>query len=120
VRAAALTGGIPIVFVLVFVGGLFGLNGSTWIWWRWGSYAAATVAAIVTAYLAWRRKRAELGRGSIAAILIAIAAIVASLTTMGQHFNDSYHGNLVWPHLLACVAFAGVLVVAIAILRAAE
>ena len=119
VRAAALTGGTFFVLPLLVVGQLFGLNGATWIWWRWGCFAAAALAAIVAAVIAWRRKRVEFGRGAKAAILTAVAAIVASLTVMGQYFNDSYDGNLVWPHLLACVAFAGCLVVGIAVLRSA-
>jgi hypothetical protein len=78
------------------------------------------LAAIVTALLAWQRKRPEFTRAAKAAILIALAAIAASFAVMAQHFNDSYYGSLVWPHLLACVAFAGVLVAAIAVLRSAR
>ena len=120
VRAAALTGGFFFVFLLLVVGQLFGLNGATWIWWRWGCFAAAALEAIVAALIAWRRKRVEFRRGATVAILIALAAIGASFAVMTQHFNDSYYGSLVWPHLLACVAFAGCLVVGIAVLRSAR
>ena len=120
VRAAALIGGAFFIFPLLALGQAFGLNGATWIWWRWACFAAAALTAIVTALLVWQRKRVEFRRGAKAAILIALAAIAASFAAMAQHFNDSYYGSLVWPRLLACVALAAVLAIGIAVLRSAR
>jgi hypothetical protein len=104
--------GAAAAVVLVALGGVFGLNGGQWGWWRDASWAAA-VASLVLALRAARGVRAPVARPRAAhalGMLCGSIAAGASVGVMARRYSDPYGGPLLWPHVLAVVALAGVVV----------
>jgi cytosine/adenosine deaminase-related metal-dependent hydrolase len=105
--------GLVAAVVFVALAGVFDLNGGQWDWWRDASWAAA-VASLVLAVRAALRVRTRVARPRAAhalGLLCGSIAVGVSVDVMARRYSDPYAGPLLWPHVLAVVAFAGVVVV---------
>lgn len=99
--------------VLVVLAAVFDLNGGQWDWWRDASWAAA-IASLVLALRAARRIRTPVARPRAAhalGLLGGSTAVGVSVAVMARRYSDPYAGPLLWPHVLAVVALAGVVAV---------
>jgi hypothetical protein len=112
-RATTVAVGVVVAVGLVVLGGIFGLNGEQWRWWRWAATAGAVVV-LVAALLPSRARLAVVpgSSRSVAAAggVLGVALIAVSLTVMAKRYSDPYSGPLVWPHALAAMGFFGLLI----------
>ena len=107
IRAAAiLVVGFAVALSLLVLAVAFDLNGEQWAWWSSLSWVAAALALVLTVQAARgrpggarRRHAAAAGGGA------AVAAV--SAVVMASSYSDPYAGPLLWPRVLACLAFAG-------------
>jgi hypothetical protein len=116
-RVRAVVVGLAWAVALFWVGGLFGLNGTQWDWWRGAAYAAAGLTLVGSVFRS--SIAAAAGRWSrplvVGAIGVAGAAILgASLAVMAVRYGDPYAGRLFWPHALAVFGGIGFALAAIA------
>ncbi len=105
--------GLAAAVAFVALAGVFDLNGGQWDWWRNASWVAA-VASFVLALRAARRIRTRVARPRAAHVLVVLCgstAVGVSVVVMAERYSDPYAGPLLWPHVLAVVALAGVVVV---------
>jgi hypothetical protein len=117
-RATTVAVGVVVAVGLVVLGGIFGLNGDQWHWWRW----AATTGAIVVLVAALLPSRARLAvapgssrSAAAAGGVLGLALIAVSLTVMAKRYSDPYGGPLFWPHTLAAIAFLGLLITTVSV-----
>jgi hypothetical protein len=112
VRIVLAAWGLAGAVAFVALAAVFDLNGGQWDWWRNASWAAA-VASFVLALRAARRIRTPVARPRAAHALGLLGGSIAagvSVGVMARRYSDPYAGPLLWPHVLAVVAFAGVVV----------
>lgn len=110
------------VVVLVPAGFVFGLNGGQWSWWRTACWVGA-FGFVVTAALFPSDTNApphpRLRAFGATALFLGLVAIAISLTVMASQYSDPYSGSRVWPHSLAVLALAGLVVVELSLFACA-
>jgi hypothetical protein len=121
VRATVIGISFLAVVVLVPAGSIFGLNGGQWSWWRAASWAGALSFVVTAAAVAFPRNRTrseDPGVKGLAAagVLLGLAVIAISLIVMASRYSDPYSGPLLWPHALAVLSFAGLVVIELSML----
>jgi hypothetical protein len=113
VRAHIIFAGLAGAFVLWFLGAIFDLNGAQWDWWS-GACRTAIVPLLLAALRLARRARRERPRLQLVyagGVVCGCVLVAASVIAMAERYSDPYSGSYTWPHVLACFAFVGFLIV---------
>lgn len=113
-RSTTVGVGVLAALGLVMLGGIFGLNGEQWGWWRWAATAGAVLVATASVLGATGRLAVKSRSGRFAVVggaALGATLVAASIAVMAGRYSDPYSGPLFWPHALAAVAFIGLLLV---------